>query len=321
MWDVLDSDVGLEELAVWQRCQTGTKVEGGSEALAREKIQSLPIWKGDVAVSPVAGGMTNRNYLVSDGRGQYFVRIGEDIPVHHISRANELAASRAAHAAGLSPALVHHAPGILVFEYIAARTLGPEDVRNPFYLERIVTLLRRCHQEVGRHFRGAAAFFWVFHVVEDYAATLTEAGSPHVPLLADLLGKARLLEKAASPYDIVFGHNDLLAANFLDDGNRLWLVDWDYAGYNSPLFDLGGLASNNELSEAQERWLLEAYFDTSVSDSFMRRYRAMKCASLLRETMWSMVSELYSAIDFDYAAYTADNLSRFHRSYDDFREA
>jgi thiamine kinase-like enzyme len=129
------------------------------------------------------------------------------------------------------------------------------------------------------------------------------------------------LETAAGPFDIVFGHNDLLAANFLDDGERLWLIDWDYAGYNTPLFDLGGLASNNELSEAQEMWLLEAYFEQPVRSELWRRYQAMKCASLLRETLWSMVSELHSTIDFDYAAYTADNLARFERSFDQFQHS
>ena len=118
---------------------------------------------------------------------------------------------------------------------------------------------------------------------------------------------------------MVFGHNDLLAANFLDDGERLWLIDWDYAGFNSPLFDLGGLASNNGLSEAQERWLLETYFETALTDALWHSYRAMKCASLMRETMWSMVSEIHSALDFDYAAYTRENLTRFEAAYDSFR--
>ena len=115
-------------------------------------------------------------------------------------------------------------------------------------------------------------------------------------------------------------HNDLLAANFIDDGRRLWLIDWDYAGFNSPLFDLGGLASNNELSPSDEKWLLETYFERPLDDDLERRYRAMKCASLLRETMWSMVSEIHSAIDFDYAAYTAGNLARFEAAWAEFRE-
>ena len=84
------------------------------------------------------------------------------------------------------------------------------------------------------------------------------------------------------------------------------------------MFDLGGLASNNGLSAAQEEGLLEAYFDRPVTDDLRRRYAAMKCASLLRETMWSMVSELHSEIDFDFAAYTDENLRRFIAAHDNF---
>jgi thiamine kinase-like enzyme len=126
------------------------------------------------------------------------------------------------------------------------------------------------------------------------------------------------LEQAIGAVAIVFGHNDLLPANLIDDGDKVWLIDWDYAGFNSPLFDLGGLASNNELSEDQEQWLLETYFECEVDDSLYRRYRAMKCASLLRETMWSMVSEIHSELDFDFSAYTAENLNRFERALADF---
>ena len=114
---------------------------------------------------------------------------------------------------------------------------------------------------------------------------------------------------------MVFGHNDLLAANFIDDGKRLWLVDWEYAGFNSPLFDLGGLASNSELSSEQAEAALELYFDRPIDDDLRRRAAAMTAASLLRETMWSMVSEIHSTVDFDYSAYTAENLRRFEAAY------
>ena len=282
------------------------------------EIGALPIWKGPITVKPLNGGITNRNYVVNDGGKRAVVRFGADIPVHHIRRSNELAASEAAHAAGLSPAVLHHAPGLLVLDYIDAEAFTPEDVRKPGMLERIVPLIRQCHRDMPNFFRGPAAIFWVFHVVRDYAGVLKDAGSGHLPRLAGLLAKADLLEQAAGPFEIVFGHNDLLAANLLDDGKRLWLIDWDYAGFNTPLFDLGGLASNNELGAAAEKTMLELYYDTPVTDGLMRRYEAMKCASLLRETMWSMISEIHSSIDFDYAAYTAENLARFERAFDTF---
>ncbi|MEZ2220149.1 phosphotransferase [Rhizobium sp. RCC_161_2] len=290
-------------------------------ATPEDRIHALGIWRGPVEIAPLVGGITNRNYLVTDGGRRFVVRLGTDIPVHHISRANEVAASRAAHAAGLSPAVIHHEPGILVLDYIDGKALAPEDIREPSMLARIVPLVRSCHLDISKHFRGAAAIFWVFHVVRDYAALLEEGGSRHRALLPSFLDSAARLEQAAGPFEIAFGHNDLLAANFLDDGKKLWLIDWDYAGFNSPLFDLGGLASNNDFSEDQETAMLEAYFEVSVSDDLRRRYQAMKCASLLRETMWSMVSEIHSEIDFDYSAYTSENLARFERAYQSFRNS
>ncbi len=290
-------------------------------ATAEDRIHSLSIWRGPIDIDPLVGGITNRNYLVGDNGRRFVVRLGSDIPVHHISRTNEVAASRAAHAAGLSPAVIHHEPGILVLDYIDASPLSADDIRKPVMMSRVVPLVRSCHRDVARHFRGPAAIFWVFHVVRDYAALLEAGGSRHGPRLRSFLEIAERLEREAGPFEITFGHNDLLAANFLDDGKRLWLIDWDYAGFNTPLFDLGGLASNNEFSETQEEAMLEDYFDASVSDDLRRRYQAMKCSSLLRETMWSMVSEIHSDIEFDYSSYTAENLRRFESAWQDFRNS
>ncbi len=288
------------------------------DAQSCDCIRALPIWQGTVSVSPLTGGLTNQNFRVQDGARRFFVRLGADIPEHQVMRFNELAASRAAHAAGLSPAVVHAEKGVTVFDFLEAHTCTPEDIRAPHMLERLVPLLHRCHRELPKHLRGPALIFWVFHVIRDYAATLREGGSAHVALLPDLLSAAETLEAAAGPFDIVYGHNDLLAANLLDDGDRLWLIDWDYAGFNTPLFDLGGLASNNAFDEAQERRMLALYFEAPPDDALWRRYRAMKCASLLRETMWSMVSEITSDLDEDFAAYTAENLTRFRAAHSDF---
>jgi thiamine kinase-like enzyme len=281
-------------------------------------IKALPLWTGSVQIDALEGGITNRNYLVTDADRRYVVRLGADIPVHQIKRFNEIAAGKAAHAAGLAPAIRHHEEGVLVMDYVPSNALTEEQVRSEDTLEKIITLVRKCHREVPNHLRGASLVFWVFHVIRDYAATLREGAdgvtSAHLSLLPELLGQAETLERAAGPFDIVFGHNDLLPANILDDGDRLWLIDWEYAGFNTPLFDLGGLASNNGLDESAERWMLEQYFSTAADDDLWRRYSAMKCASLLRETMWSMVSEIHSEIDFDYSIYTRENLDRYEQS-------
>lgn len=299
-------------------------MDANNPALIRAR--DLPIWQEPVTPEPLAGGITNVNFVVADAGKRYVVRIGDDILVHQVMRFNELAASRAAEAAGLSPAVVHHEPGVLVIDYIDSTPLDEAAVRDPAMLERIVPLIRRCHREIPQHLRGPALMFWVFHVLRDYAAALREGSSAHAAKLPDLMVRADRLEAAVGRIDVVFGHNDLLPSNLLaqklpEGGERLWLIDWDYAGFNSPLFDLGGLASNNGLSEDQERWLLETYFETPLQEELWQRYQAMKCASLLRETMWSMISEIHSELDFDYAAYTAENLARFEAAFTDFTNA
>ena len=282
---------------------------------SKKRAARLACWKGDVAPEPLGGGITNVNFTVDDAGERYVVRIGEDIPVHGVYRASELASARAAHAAGISPEIVHAEPGALVMRWVDGRTLEPADVRDPDVLARVLDTVVRCHREVPLHYRGMTPIFWVFQVIHGYARTLREDGSRMAARLDDLLARSARIEAVVGPVEIVFGHNDLLAANFIDDGDRIWLIDWEYAGFNSPLFDLGGLASNNELDAGEERWMLERYFGSPPGESQLESYAAMKCASLLREAMWSMVSELHSAIDFDYEAYTEENLERFKREW------
>jgi thiamine kinase-like enzyme len=280
----------------------------------REIVSNLPIWRGPVAPEPISGGITNVNFKVEDAGESFVVRVGDDIPLHHVMRFNERAASQAAHRAGISPEVVHAEPGILVMRFIEGRTCTAEDIRDPARLAAIMPLLKRVHRELPRHLRGPMLAFWVFHVIRDYAHTLAEGGSRYVSRLPELLDKETELELAVGPVDLVFGHNDLLPGNFIDDGSRIWLIDWDYAGFNSPLFDLSNLASNNEFDQELESWMLRAYFGRTPEPRLMASYRAMKCASLLREAMWSMVSEIHSKLNFDYAAYTLDYMDRFARA-------
>ena len=285
-----------------------------------ERVKSLSCWRGPVVAVPLGGGITNVNFVVQDGAQRAVVRIGDDIPVHHILRFNELAASRAAYAAGISPAVLHHEPGALVIDYIDGRTMTAADLRDDGLLDQALDLVKRVHRDIPRHLHGPSLTFWVFHVIRDYARSLQAGGSLHSAALPDLLADAAELERAVGQIDMVFGHNDLLPANFMHDGARMWLVDWDYAGWGSPLFDLGGLAANCALSQCQEERMLRGYFG-ALDAGLWRRYLAMKAAAALRETLWSMVSELHSALDFDYAAYTAANLSTYRLAQDALRHA
>jgi thiamine kinase-like enzyme len=286
---------------------------------AASHIAALPCWSGKVDPQPLAGGMTNRNYVVNDRAQRFVVRLGDDIPLHGILRFNERAASRAAYAADVSPQVFYADRGVMVLQYIEGKTYTAADIRDPNNFPRVIDLLQRTHRNIAQYLEGPVLIFWVFHILRGYFANLRQSQSPRLALLASLVPRAAKLEAAVGDMPLVFSHNDLLAANFLDDGKRLWLIDWDYAGYNSPLFDLGGLASNNEFDTSLTEILLQQYFGRLDNEQLIC-FHAMKCASLLRETMWSIMSEIYSTIDFDYVSYTDVNLKRFESAYAEWEQ-
>ena len=281
---------------------------------AIEKIKTLSIWKNDLTINPLEGGITNLNFLVNHGNEKLVVRLGQDIPEHLVYRSNEINVSKAAHEIGVSPKLIHSELGVLVLEFIESETLDPKGVQKN--LEKIIPVIKKIHNEIPNFLSGQPAIFWVFHVIKYYANFLRSNHSIHQNKIDDLLLKASKLEKLSSPREIVFGHNDFLAANFLDDGSKIWVVDWEYGGFNDPLFDIGGLASNNDFKQDLEKEALKMYYEKSISNDFLLKYDSMKTASLLRETMWSMVSEITSKLDFDYGEYTQENLSKFNDAFD-----
>jgi thiamine kinase-like enzyme len=284
-----------------------------------DKVVRLNCFEDPQDIVALGGGLTNVNLRVRDGGQQYVVRLGADIAEHGVMRWNELALSQAASAAGFSPKVVHHEAGVLVLEFLNAQTFTEADVRNPANLPRIVSLITQVHQDLGKNLTQPVLAFWPFQVNRTYATRLKVDGSPYAKALPAMLTQLDLLEAAVGQIDMVIGHNDLLAANILDDGDKLWLIDWEYGGFNSPLFDLAGLASNNALSETQERTMLAQYFETDP-DHHWRAYSAMKCTSLMRETLWSMTSEIHSELDVDYAAYTSENMDRLASALADFAQ-
>lgn len=287
---------------------------------ARDIAAGLPCWSGPVEPEPLGGGLSNTNFVVSDRGRRFVVRVGADVPLHGVMRFNELNLSRAAHAAGLAPAVVHWQPGALVIAHVDGRTLDAEAVREPAMIVRVAETIRRCHRDVAPHLHGPVLMFWPFHLARHYAGLLGEGGSRYTPGLARLLDISRRLEEAVGPIAPVLGHNDLLAANFIDDGARLWLIDWEHGGFSSPLFDLANLITNNEINETQETALVAAYLGHPPDAAFLRRLAAMGCASLMREAMWAMASQLRSPVAHDFGHYADLNLTRFERAWSDYRE-
>lgn len=280
-----------------------------------DRIGRLPCWRGVPSGLPLSGGLSNEIWKITDDSGDHVVRLGADYPCHHVDRARELMTTRAAHAAGFSPAVEYAEKGVMVTQFIPSRTWGPDDVcAHP---DRAAHLLRDFHARMPEHVSGPAYLFWVFHVIRDYTRTLRSVSSPHLATLPPWLERARAWEDAQVALPIVFGHNDMLPANILDDGARLWLIDYEYAGFSTALFDLAGVASNSGMDTAHSRALLQAYFGSAPAENLIRAFDAMQCASLLRETMWAMVSQHFlAAPGVDYAAYAAENLGRLQVASD-----
>lgn len=282
------------------------------------RVKALPIWRGLKDITPLKGGVSNASFTVSDATGKFVARVGEDYPFHQVSRERENIASRAAFDAGLSPEVVHTEPGIMVVRYLEADTYGEGDVRGN--AERCVEIVKRCHRDMGKRISGQGAIFWVFQILRDYAHTLKAGHHRHVPDLPRLMAITDELEAAQVPLPIVFGHHDLLPTNFMDDGQRLWLIDWEYGAFGTAMFDLANIASNNSFDAAGERLILDAYFGGTPPEDITRAFYAMKAASALREAIWGMVSELHlNAPGVDYIAYAAEYLGRFERVYADYK--
>ncbi len=285
---------------------------------AGTRIAGLRIWKGEPEWVPLKGGLSNESFTVTDRTGKYVVRFGQDFPFHHVFRDRELMAARAAQAAGFAPEIVHAEPGVMVSRFIEGRTFGPDDVHAN--IARIAALIRRFHAEMPNYVSGPGFIFWVFHVIRDYARNLKAGGSRMAPLLPGFLALAAEMERVQLPLPIVYGHHDLLPANFIDDGKRLWLIDYEYAGFGTAMFDLAGIASNAGFDGANAAALLEEYLGEAPGEPLIRSHAAMQCASLLREAMWSMVSELHlDAPGVDYVAYTQQNLDALERSVAAYR--
>lgn len=283
-----------------------------------DDIRALPCFSGSIEIEPMTGGLSNQSWLVSDANGRHVVRLGRDYPFHHVDRRREVMTARAAHAAGFAPRVEYAEPGIMVSAFLDARTYGAADVRAN--AERIGRLIRSFHDTMPRHAEGPGFMFWVFHVIRDYARTLRAGRSRMAGRLPQWLELSERLEAAQVPLPIVFGHNDLLPANVLDDGDRLWLIDFEYAGFSTAMFDIAGTASNAEMSEDESALLIEAALGANPNADLARSFHAMQCASLLRETLWSLVSELYlDAPGVDYQAYTSENLARLDAALDQYQ--
>lgn len=293
------------------------------ELQSEDRIRALPCWNGSIEIVPLKGGLSNESHKVTDANGQHVVRFGKDYPFHHVYRDRELMTARAAHAAGFAPEIRYAEPGVMVSAFITGHTYTAIDVRQN--RDRIAALIHRFHQDMPAHVNGTGFMFWVFHVIRDYVRTLEVAQSSWRSELPGYLKLNAELEAAQISLPIIFGHNDLLPANLIDDGEKIWLIDYEYAGFNTAMFDLSGIAANAEMPETEAIALIDAYFSAGPPanrKAMLQSFTAMQCAALLREAMWGMVSAIHlNAPGADYDAYARENLDRLETALQNFRKA
>jgi thiamine kinase-like enzyme len=257
---------------------------------------------------PLDGGITNRNFRMTIGGRDVVVRLpGKDTELLGIDREAERVATEAAARAGVGPHVVAFiaTPPCLVTGFIPGRGLSAADVRAQ--LEPVAAALRAFHAGPPLPSR-----FDPFATVDAYHASAAARGAAIPAAFGDLMGGARAIRAALTgpEHAPVPCHNDLLTANFIYDEERVRIVDWEYAGMGDRYFDLGNLSVNNGCSEADDERLLAAYWGTACTPRRFAAVRLMRIMSDFREGMWGVVQTAISALDFDFAGYAEEHLSR-----------
>ncbi len=287
------------------------RIATNADQLDLQRLRSLDIWPGPIQVDRLPGGITNHNYVVRSGERAYVARVCVEREILGIDRRNEVVCQRAAHALGIAPAVVHQRQGVLVSDYVDARTMTAEAVRAAEFVPRLAAVLRTLHSGWDQ-LTGEMLYFSPFQAVRTYAKTARSLGARMPEDMDALLDDARGFARRIAPFTPVLCHNDLLAGNILDDGRAVWLVDWEYAGIGHPLFDLANVSATCGFPEALERTLLAAYLGTPDAGAYdLAQLRLLKTMSLLRESLWSLIQTVASDIDFDYVDYAAKNLDEY----------
>jgi thiamine kinase-like enzyme len=273
-------------------------------------IAAIPDWHGrTVTAEVIPAGLTNTNYRVEVDGTPCFVRVpGAATDLLAVDRANELHNTRAAAAAGVAPRVMYALPrwDVFVLEWLNARAMSNEAFAEPGMPGRIATTLRRLH--AGPRFRDD---FNMFRLTERYLAVVDERAIPipagyrarldRIPRIEDAL--------AAHPLPTVPCHNDLLAENYLDDGERLWIVDYEYSGNDDPTFELGNTCQELGFDHARIVELCAAYFG-EASPALLARMRLQMIMSDVGWTLWAAIQARISTIDYDFTGWAEERWGR-----------
>jgi thiamine kinase-like enzyme len=279
------------------------------------------LWPGrEIRVSPIAAGLTNQNYRVEVDATPYFVRLpGQSTDLLAVDRANELHNTRAAAAAGVGPKVVDHDPasGALVLAWIDGRTMSNDVFAEPGTPARIAAALRLLH--AGPHF---LTDFNMFRLTEFYLRVVRERTIRIPDGYLDRIPQVARIEAALRhhPLPSVPCHNDLLAENYLDDGSKLWIIDYEYSGNNDPTFELGNTAQELGFDAARQEELCAAYFGPErfarEGPALLARMRLQMIMSDVGWTLWAAIQAAISSIDYDFWGWAEERWGRASTAFD-----
>ena len=268
-------------------------------------------------VRELPGGLTNRNYHVVTPDGGYVARVwsaGSELLA--IDRDCEYRNSVTAAEAGAGAPVIDYRPadGLLVIGYIDGVTFTSEDVAKPGNLTRIAAAVRGLH--AGGRFGND---FNMFEIQARYAGVTAEAGMRIPDGYHDLRPQFEAMRAALAVRDegTVPCNNDLLAANFIDDGQKIWLIDYEYAGNNDACFELGNTVTECDLDESRTEALVAAYFGTPTR-ALLARVRLQSVVSEYGWALWGAIQAAASPIDHDFLGW---GQHRFDKAASTFRSS
>lgn len=279
-------------------------------------LDRIPVLRGlPRTVVELDGGLTNHNLHVTTPERDVVVRLFRGDPeLLGIDRDGEHHNTRAAAAAGVGAPVVDYLPelGVLVIEFLEGRTLTNDSFAEPGVIERVAAGIRQLHE--GPRFRGD---FDMFERQARYLATVRREGYPLFEGYADL-GDAFAQVRAALAVragPTVPCNNDLLAGNFVDDGRRMWLIDYEYSGNNDACFELGNTATECDLDRGQVEALTAAYFGRLTRHE-LARVRLQSLVSEYGWALWGAIQSAASSIEHDFWSW---GLERFEKAAATFR--
>ena len=255
-------------------------------------------------VQPLPGGLTNRNYKVTTPRGTFVARVWSPGDLLAINRDHEHRNSVAAAAAGVGAPVVAYRPehGLLVLGYIDGRTFRNEDLADPATIPRVAAACRRLH--AGPRFAGD---FDMFEVQRRYQAVVTSRGFAVPAGYAGLEPQVTAARRALAVRDegSVPCNNDLLAANFIDDGEKIWLIDYEYSGNGDPCFELGNIWAECGMSADALAALVSEYYGGSLRNK-VARAQILGQIGRYGWTLWGAIQHASSPIEFDFQGWAME---------------